>query len=133
MRSRLRGRAARRAGFTLLEVLIALVMLAIVTLTLMTMNSRMLRGVTDDRTRTLAAASADARIAQIRAWPTYGTLEATYAGSEGNVPLTGLTRSTTIVRTGGIGQTNDYKRVTVRVTGTGLAASVERTITIAAP
>jgi type II secretion system protein I len=124
---------ARQAGFTLLEVLIALVMLAIVTLALMTMNSRMLRGVTDDRTRTLAAASADARIAEVRSWPTYSTLDAEFGGTESNTPLSGLTRTTTIVRTGGTGQTNDYKRVTVRITGSGLKAAVDRTITIAAP
>lgn len=126
-------RRRQRGGFTLLEVLIAIVMLAFVTLSLMTMNAKMLRSVSDDRLRTLAAASASARLAQVIAWPTYATLEATYAATESNIPQAGLTRTTTIVRTGGSGQTNDYKRVTVRVSGTGLATTVERTVTIAAP
>ena len=122
-----------KAGFTLIEVMIALVILTIAALSLMRMSAKMIRSVTDDRVRTLAAASADARIGVIRSWPTYSTLDAQYAGTETNTPSTGLSRVTTIVHTGGIGQANDYKRVTVTVSGTGLATSVARTITIAAP
>lgn len=123
----------RRTGFTLIEVMIALVILGIAALSLMRVTSRMIRSVTDDRTRTLASASADARIAEVRAWPTYATLESKYAGTETNVPITGLTRVTTIVRTGGLNQTNDYKRITVTVSGTQLTSNVARTVTIAPP
>jgi type II secretion system protein I len=125
--------ASRRGGFTLIEVMIALVVLTIAVLSLMQVTARMIRSVTDDRTRTLAAASAEARIAEVRAWPTYSTLESQYAGTESNTPVTGLSRVTTIVRTGGVGQTNDYKRITVTVSGTGLTSSVSRTVTIAPP
>jgi len=125
------GRA--RQGFTLIEVMIALVILGIAALSLMKVTSKMIRSVTDDRTRTLAAASADARIAEVRAWPTYTTLEAKYAGSEADTPVAGLTRVTTIVRTGGTGQPNDYKRVTVTVSGNQLTSTVTRTVTIAPP
>ncbi len=124
-------RLSRRAGFTLVEVMIALVILTIAALSLMRVTSRMIRGVTDDRTRTIASASADARIAEVRVWPTYSTLEAKYAGTETSTPIPGLTRVTTIVRTGGIGQPNDFKRITVTVSGTGLNSPVTRTITIA--
>jgi type II secretion system protein I len=123
----------RRSGFTLIEVMIALVILGIAALSLMKVTSKMIRGVTDDRTRTLASASADARIAEVRAWPTYSTLEAKYAGTENNTPVTGLTRVTTVTRTGGIGQPNDYKRITVTVSGTQLTSDVTRTVTIAPP
>lgn len=125
--------STRRNGFTLIEVLIAVVILGIAGLSLMRVTSRMIRSVTDDRTRTLASASADARIARIRAWPTYSTLEATFAATESNTPVTGLTRVTTITRTGGVGQPNDYKRVTVTVSGTQLTSNVSRTVTIAPP
>ena len=123
----------RRAGFTLIEVMIALVILGIAALSLMRVTSRMIRSVTDDRTRTIASASGDARIAEVRAWPTYSTLESKYAGTETDVPITGLTRVTSIVRTGGLNQTNDYKRVTVTVSGTQLTSNVTRTVTIAPP
>lgn len=126
-------RRPTRSGFTLIEVMIALVILGIAALSLMRVTSRMIRSVTDDRTRTLASASADARIAEVRAWPTYSTLDAKYAGTEADTPVTGLTRVTTVVRTGGLNQTNDYKRVTVTVSGTQLTSPVARTVTIAPP
>ena len=119
-------------GFTLIEVMIAMVILTIAALSLMQMTSKMIRSVTDDRVRTLAAASVDARIATVRSWPTYSTLDAQYAGTEANTPVTGLSRLTTIVRTGGLGQPNDFKRITVTVSGTGLSTPVTRTITMAA-
>ncbi len=126
---------APQAGFTLIEVMLALVMLVILTLALMSNSSRMIRGVSDDRTRTQAAAAADDRIARARVWPNYATLEATFAGSENNVPLPGWTRTTTITRTGGggVGQTNDFKRITVVVAGPGLPDVISRTVAVAAP
>ena len=126
-------RRPTRSGFTLIEVMIALVILGIAALSLMQVTSRMIRSVTDDRTRTLASASADARIAEVRAWPTYSTLDAKYAGTETDTPVTGLTRVTAVVRTGGLNQPNDYKRVTVTVSGTQLTTPVTRTVTIAPP
>jgi type II secretion system protein I len=126
-------RARDRAGFTLIEVLIAITMLAIVTLGLMAASGRMIRTVSDDRVRTVASTAADARIAMIRAWPAYATLDSVYAGIETGQPLPGWTRTTTIVRTGGAGQPNDFKRATVVVAGPGLTSPVQRTVTIAAP
>lgn len=121
------------AGFTLIEVLLAVAMLATLTLALMSNSAKMIRGVTDDRSRTLAATSADERIARIRVWPNYATLEATFVATENNMPLTGWTRTTTITRTGGAAATNDFKRATVVVTGPGLPAAINRSITLAAP
>jgi len=126
-------RIRRARGFTLVEVAIAVAILGIVALGLMSASGRLTRSVTDDRARTVAAASVDERIALVRAWPTYATLEATYAGTEANTPQAGMTRTTTIVRTGGVNQANDYKRITVQVSGTGLATPVRRTVTVAAP
>ncbi len=122
-----------RAGFTLVEVAIALSLLGIVTLALMAASGRMLHTVTDDRLRTTAAAAADARIGLVRQWPTYATLDSAYAGTEANTPLPGWSRTTTVVRTGGANQANDFKRVTVSVTGPGLPAPVTRSVTVAAP
>jgi len=132
MAARILRRRSARGGFTLIEVAIAVTILGIVALGLMSASARLTRSVTDDRVRTIAIASADAQIALVRTWPTYGSLEATFAGTASNTPLPGLARVTTIVRTGGVGQTNDYKRVTVVISGTGLATPITRTITIAA-
>jgi prepilin-type N-terminal cleavage/methylation domain-containing protein len=123
---------SRQSGFTLIEVAIAISILAIITLGLMTTSRRTIRTVTDNRAATIAAAAADARIAVVRQWPTYSTLDSAYAVTESNVPLTGWTRTTTMVRTGGPTLTNDYKRVTVRVTGPGLPQPIIRNITLAA-
>jgi type II secretion system protein I len=120
------------SGFTLIEVLIALVMLALLSMALMSNSAKMIRSVTDDRARTIATASADERIARARVWPNYATLD-NLAGTESNTPQTAWTRTTTVVRTGGSGQANDYKRVTVVVNGPGLPAAISRTITVAAP
>lgn len=121
-----------RAGFTLIEVLMAVVILAILTLGLMSNSGKMIRGVTDDRARTLAATAADERIARIRVWPTYATLD-TFVAVENNTPLAGWTRTTTITRTGGAGLTNDFKRATVVVTGPGLPVPITRSVAMAAP
>ena len=121
------------SGFTLIEVMIAMVVLTIAALSLMRMSGTMIRGVTDDRARTLASASVEARVAEVRSWPTYSTLDTRYAGTEANTPTAGLSRATTIVRTGGTGQVNDFRRITITVSGAGLATPVTRTITVAAP
>lgn len=123
----------KERGFTLIEVALAVAILGIVAAALMSATARMIRGVTSDRDRTVAAASAEARLAMARQWPAYASLEATYAGAEANTPLPGWTRTTTIVRTGGANQANDFKRITVAVTGPSLATPVARTIAVAAP
>ena len=121
------------AGFTLIEVLLAVAMLGTLTLALMSNSAKMIRGVTDDRSRTLAATSADERIARIRVWPNYANLEATFVAVENNTPLAGWTRTTTITRTGSSGGVNDFKRATVVVTGPGLPVPINRSVTLAAP
>ena len=120
-------------GFTLIEVLLAVTMLATLTLALMSNSAKMIRGVTDDRTRTLAATAADERIARVRVWPNYATLEATFVAVENNTPLPGWTRTTTMTRTGTSGGVNDFKRATVVVTGPGLPVPISRSVALAAP
>jgi len=127
------ARRRRAAGFTLIEVALAIAILGLVTVSLMSASARMIRGITDDRAETIAATAAEARVAMVRQWPTYGTLEAIFAGTEANTPQPGFTRVTTIVRTGGVGQPNDFKRITVTVTGPRLPAPVSRTISTASP
>jgi type II secretion system protein I len=132
MRRTTTGRAPT-AGFTLIEVMIAITILGILTLSLLSANGRMVGTVARDRVQAQAAEAADAQIAQVRLWPDYGTLETQFSGTTNNFPATGWTRVTTITRTGGSGQANDFKRVTVTVTAPGLKTPVSRSVTIAAP
>jgi general secretion pathway protein I len=124
---------ARRRGFTLLEVMLAITILGIAVLGLMAATGRMIRSVTDDRVRTLASASADARIAVIRQWPTYATIDSAFETAESATPGVGWMRTTVVERVGGPTDEEDYKRVTVTVTGPGLPAPVSRSISLAAP
>ena len=126
-------RLAPARGFTLIEVMIAITILAIVILSVMNATGQMIRLVTDDRVRTVASSAADAQVALARQWPDYLSLDSAYAGVETDTPEPGWTRATTITRIGGQGQPDDYKRVTVVVTGPGLPQPVTRSITVAAP
>lgn len=130
-----RGAPARRArqGFSLIEVMVALVILSVIAMGVNLGTARFTRTVADSTLRTRAQALADAQIAMARSWPTYTTLgnlsSATY-----NTGITGLTRSTTVAldTTGG----RNVARVTVTVRSVvsgALTPDVVRSITIAAP
>jgi prepilin-type N-terminal cleavage/methylation domain-containing protein len=124
---------AGRDGFTLIEVTLALVLLAFVVLGLQETTGRFLHVVVVDRARAEADAVADSRVAQVRLWPDYGTIETQFASTVSGQPRAGWAVATTVARTGGVGLPNDFKRVTVRVSAPTLASPVERTITVAAP
>lgn len=120
------------AGFTLVEVIVAIGILAGVALTVGASTGQLVRRGATDRMATQAAAAAEAQLSLVQVWPEYATIDSAFAGTTANTPITGWTRVTTVVRTGGTGQTNDYKKVTVTISGTGLSAPVTRSITVAA-
>lgn len=122
-----------RSGFTLIEVMLAISILGLATLGLMSATGRMIRAVSDDRVRTLASAAADSRVAIVRQWPTYATIDSAFETTEAATPDTGWTRTTVVDRIGGPTDVEDYKRVTVTVTGPGLPQAVSRSISLAAP
>jgi len=123
---------ASRRGFTLIEVIVAIAILGGVTLAIGAATAKLVHTTQDDRIATQAAAAAEAQLALVQVWPEYATIDSAFAGTTANSPMTGWTRTTTVVRTGGGGQANDYKKVTVSVTGPGLTTPVKRSITIAA-
>lgn len=127
----MRHRAAA-AGFTLIEVMMALVMLGIVVLGATAASAGLIRAAGTDRRTGQAGAAVEARITLLRQWPDYAALES-FAGTEPDMPIPGWQRTTTVARTGGAGQPNDFKRITVTVEGNGLPAPVARSITVAAP
>ncbi len=122
-----------RTGFTLIEVMISLVILAGVVLAMGLSTTTLSRSVRDSDIRNRAQSVADMQIGRARAWPTYASLsllsEARYNGTNN-----GLTSSTTVAvdTTGGM----NFTKVTVRVTAvvsSNLPSPVSRSITIAAP
>jgi prepilin-type N-terminal cleavage/methylation domain-containing protein len=128
-----RSTASRsQGGFTLLEVAIALSILAGVLLVLATTTARFIHTVTLDRVRIQANAVANAHVARIQLWPTYDSLSVVFAGTTPDYPFAGWSRETTVWRSPVVVPPNDYTRITVSVTAPALDSAVSRTVTIAA-
>lgn len=123
-----------RGGFTLIEVILALSILLVVLLLLATSTGRTVHTAATASAQETALQLAMDRVEQVRADPRYDAIDTLYTGTETSFPsLPGYTRTTRIVRVGGAGQANDYKRITVTVNGPGLAAPLARSTTVAAP
>ncbi len=125
-----------RRGVTLVEVIIAMVILTGVLLGMGAFAVNFTRTVSRSDARTIAVNLAEQRISDVRATPNYSGLEAAYNGTEATLTgFPGYTRVTNIVRTGGPRPTytNDYKTVTVTVSAPGLTRPITKTIVVAAP
>lgn len=119
-------------GFTLIEVIIALVILISVLVGLSATTGRTVHTVATSDRQEAAIQLAHDRIEFVRADPRYSALDSLYEGVESNFPtLPGVQRVTRIERTTAAG--NDYRTITVTVTGPGLSAPVSRTVTVGAP
>jgi prepilin-type N-terminal cleavage/methylation domain-containing protein len=129
------------AGFTLIEMAIAVVILGIALLVVPLASAKFTKTVSTNRIRNEANALADAWIARCRAEPNYNALDSNVTGKcRGTVTGLGtysFTRTTTVTAdatlSGVADSLNNYKRVTVVVTGGGLSSNVTRTVTIAKP
>jgi prepilin-type N-terminal cleavage/methylation domain-containing protein len=124
-----------RCGFTLVEVIMALMLLSVSMLGMQMIGVTMLRRTTTSQVRLSATQLAEDRVDVIKLEPVYANVDS-YAATETALPgFPGYTRTTSVngrrdsTATGII----DYKRVTVSVTATGLTMPVSRNITIAAP
>jgi len=126
-------RVKLRAGFTLIEVMIALVILAGVVLAMGMSTTTLSRSVVDSDVRNRAQSVADMQIGRARAWPTYATLSQ-LTGSTFNGTADGLTSSTTVATdtTGGKNITKVTVTVSAVATNT-LPTPIIRTVSIAAP
>ncbi len=121
-------------GFTLVEVMVALAILLVVVTGLAGTTASSVHSVAIRDRQAVAIELAGHRLEQVRVTPDYAGLEGSYAGTESSIPgHPGYTRTTQIVRVGGTGLPDDYKKVTVTVTAAGLPAAVVRTTTVAAP
>lgn len=128
-----------KAGFTLIEVIIAVAVLGVVLLIIPAAQVKFTHAVGTNRIRNEANGLADAWIARCRSEPNYAALDSLAAGKcRGTVTGLGtynFTRTTTVTGdatlSGVADSLNDYKRITVVVTATGLTPPVRRTITVA--
>lgn len=128
----MRPTPAARAGFTLIEVVIALSILSAVVLLMAPAAQRYVSTAARSRREIQAAAIADAELALIRVYPTYDSLKVRFDSTKTNVPFPGWTRTTQVVRAGA-NTLGDITRVTVTVTGPTLAQPIKRILTVAAP
>lgn len=123
-----------KKGFTLVEVVMALVILTIVILGGFSATAGFMHEVSVGDIEAAALQLADDRISEILMDRNYATLETIYPGTENNFStLPGFTRSTVVVRIGGSTATQDHKKITVTVAGPTLTRDISRTITVAAP
>jgi prepilin-type N-terminal cleavage/methylation domain-containing protein len=124
---------APRRGFTLIETMVAVVLMSTVVLAMSMSSMAFSNKISDSSGRSRAQSMSDMQIARARAWPTYATLSDLEGGSY-NTAVDGLTPSTSVVvdTTGGLNVT----RISVTITGgpgSGLRIPMRRSITLAAP
>ncbi|MCX5760739.1 MAG: prepilin-type N-terminal cleavage/methylation domain-containing protein [Gemmatimonadetes bacterium] len=125
----------RRAGFTLIEIILALSILAGSLLGMAMFVRNFTKATTDTTVRTLANDLVNARVEAVKGWRVYSTMVATFNATTETWATTsmytGFTRRTYAVRTGPTA-TADYVTVTVTVTGRGLTSTAKTTTIIAA-
>lgn len=124
----------RRGGFTLLEVMVALVILGFVIMGAQaTITDRMVRSVGYQEARQRASQLALDRLHLIQADPAYGTLAARYTGTEATIANAPRYQRTTVFRSTTLAGGNSYYTVTVSVSSPRLSRPVSRTITVGSP
>lgn len=125
-----------RSGFTLVEVVMALVILAVGILGISASVSRLSLTSASIEQRAMALQAAQDRVSLILLHPRYGELDSLFSGTETNpAGLEGFSRTTSITRIqspGPGGQVEDFSRITVSVDGTMLTRPVQQTVMVAA-
>ena len=123
-------------GFTLIEVVVSLVILAVGILGISTSVSRLSLTSASIEQRALALQAAQDRISLILLHPRYGELDSLFTATETDLPgLEGFTRTPSIVRIrnpGSAGRVEDFTRITVAVDAVLLTRPVTQTVMVAA-
>jgi prepilin-type N-terminal cleavage/methylation domain-containing protein len=123
-----------RRGFTLIEVMLAVVLLVIVLTSLARYTGQFLHTVSTSTIRTVAAEVARERISLVDMDPSYTTLAATWAATETGFPgYPRMVRTTTVSRVTGNAPPRDYTIVTVRVTEPTMGQAIDVTTMVAQP
>lgn len=116
----------------MVEVVVALTILTVVLLSLITLTGRTMHTAARADLEQAALQLVTDRTDEILSDPRYGALDSLYAGTETDfATMLDLTRTTAILHIQDSVQ--NYKKVTVTVTGAVLRAPIARTITVAAP
>lgn len=127
---------ARRRGMTLVEVILAIVILSGTMLGLGNFARKFQSANTGSTSKTLASDLASRQLADAMAYRPYSSLATTYNGATTTYTsgvYQGLTITTTAARCAGCPTaTNDYVTITVSVTGNDLTTAVTKTVVIAA-
>lgn len=126
----------REGGFTMVEVTIALVVLAIGILGIASSAGRLGQVNATAQAEAVALQAVQDRIAMVMLHPNYGKLDSIFSKTENNVPSNGYKRVTKVTRkqtAGSGGKIIDYSDIQVTVTGPGLLSAVSRTQTVGAP
>lgn len=123
-----------RRGFTLVEMMLAVVLLGIVLASIARYTSQYLHAVATSTTRTAAAEIARERIGLIDMDPSYTTLTAVWAGTELGFPgYPNMIRETNVQRITGVAPPRDYTILTVRVTEPTMGTPIDVTTVVAQP
>lgn len=123
-------------GFTLVELLVALTILAVGILGMQAVTTRYVNIVTTSDRRAEALQLARDRLDQIRSDGAYDNLVSRYHGVVEADLVPGLTRRTMVVRDTtrtGPDHLVDFTRITVTIEGTGLSQEVRRSISVGRP
>lgn len=125
-----------RAGFTLVEIVIAILILTVAVLGLASSTSSMLAPTADAEIEFIALQSVEDRLALIGLDPRYAVLDSLYAGTDSVLGVPGAARTTAFTRTqtsGSGSKVIDYWTVVVTASGGRLANAVSRKLVIGAP
>ena len=123
-----------RGGFTLIEVMLAVVLLTVVLVSVARYTGLFLHSVTTSTVTTVAAEVARERIELVNMDPSYTTLAATWGGTQIGFPgYPRMTRVTDVSRIVGVAPPRDYTVVTVRVSEPTMRSTLDVTTVVAQP
>lgn len=133
----LNPRSPAQEGFTLVEIIIALVILGVAVLGMSASTTGLVQSVAEEEINATVLQAVEDRLAEIRMDPRYASLDSLYSSTETDVlGLEGFTRVTDVTQI----QTNlpgagdvDVTRITVTVTGPFMNSPLTRYVMRAAP
>ena len=123
-----------RKGMTLIEVMVAITILAIATLSIAGFMGKFARIVAVSDVKNTANELASQRLEEVKNSPRYSAIDSLYPGTIAlPTPYVGYTRQTLVTHTGGgTSDLYDYKTITVIVSNPRLPTPIKRTTIIAA-